>query len=101
MCDAMTTLQPLDGHASHVNLATQINDEAKKQACATTAESSSLVEAILFTKVSGLLSWVRNWIIKQKDSALLILTLTASEHLLQLHWNSRLTLLYSGHLESI
>ena len=67
MCNAMTTPQPPDGHASHVNLATQINDEVKKQAC-NNSRIFLFMEDILFAKVSGLLSWVRNWIIKQKDS---------------------------------
>ena len=30
---------------------------------------SFFVEAIVFRRVSGLLSWVRNWVVKQKDSA--------------------------------
>ena len=55
------------------------NDKVKKQAGATTVEFSIYVEAITFTKVSGLLSWTR----KQKESVLLILS---SDHLLQLCW---------------
>ena len=70
-----------------------------------TAESSFCVEAITFTKVSGLPPWMRNRLVEQKDSVLLISTLTASEGLLiaaSLAFcivRSRLILLYNGHLK--
>ena len=38
------------------------------------------------TKVSRLPLQVRNWLVEQKDSALLISTSTTSECLLQVHW---------------
>ena len=59
------------------------NTEAKKQAGVTMCEFSFCVEAIMFTKLSGLLLYgQKNWLVKEKESALLISTLTALEHLL-------------------
>ena len=45
------------------------------------------VEAYTIMKVSRLQPWARNWLIEQKDSALLIFTSTTSEGLLQVHWH--------------
>ena len=44
--------------------------QVKKQAGATMAETFICVEAIQFTKVSGLLLCTRNWLVEQKVSAL-------------------------------
>ena len=102
---ARTAPLPVDVHTPHANLATRRNDKVKKQAGISTAESSFCVEAITFTKVSGLPPWMRNRLVEQKDSVLLILTSTASEGLLiaaSLAFcivPSKLILLYSGHLE--
>ena len=59
------------------------NTEAKKQASVTMCEFSFCVEAIMFTKLSRLLLYgqKKNWVVKEKESALLISTLTALEHL--------------------
>ena len=74
---APTTPLPVDCHTPPVNLATQRNGKAKKQAGATTA-------VVKFTKVSGQLLWVRKWFLEQKDSVLLTSISAASEHLSQL-----------------
>ena len=51
------------------------------------------VEALKITKASGLLSWGRKCLVEQKNSALLISTLTTSEYLLRIHlYSSRLIL---------
>ena len=60
MWDAPATPLPVDGHASYASRRT-LNDEAKKQACATTAQSSFCVGAFAITKVSRLQQWARNW----------------------------------------
>jgi len=49
---------------------TTLNDEANKQACATTAYTSFCVEAFAITKVSRLPPRARNWLAEQKDSVL-------------------------------
>ena len=70
-----------------------LNNEAKKQACATMASLPLCVEALKIMKASGLLSWGRSWLVEQKNSALPISTLTISEHLLRIHlYSSRLIL---------
>ena len=52
----------------------------------------------MITKASGLLSWGRNWLVEQKNLALLISTSTTSERLLRIHlYSSRLILLYSDY----
>ena len=53
-----------------------LNDEANKQACATTAYSSFCVEVFAIMKVSRLPLRARNWLVEQKDSVLLISTST-------------------------
>ena len=63
-----------------------LKDKAKKQACVTMAKSSFCVEAFAITKVSGLPPWARSWLVEPKDSALLTLTSTTLECLLQVHW---------------
>ena len=78
------------------------NERVKKKACATTAGSSFCIEAITFTKVSGLSLWARYWLVQQKDSALLISTSTAqniSYGFVNILSGIRMILLYSGHLE--
>ena len=59
MWDALATPLPVDGHASYASQRT-LNDKAKKQACATMAQSSFCVEAFAITKVSRLQQWARN-----------------------------------------
>ena len=64
-CNTQTTSLTVDVHTLHANQATRRNDKTKKQVCATMADSSFCVEAIAFTKVSGvLLQWVRYWLIE-------------------------------------
>lgn len=78
------------------------NERVKKKACATTAGSSFCIEAITFTKVSGLSLWARYWLVKEKGSALLISTSTAqniSYGFVNILSGIRMILLYSGHLE--
>ena len=63
----------------------------------TTAEFLCMwIEAVMFTKVSGMLPLARNWLVEQKESAL---TLTTSQRLfVGILYNSKLILLYSSHL---
>ena len=102
---ARTAPLPVDVHTPHANLATRRNDKVKKQTDISTAESFFCVEAITFTKVSGMPPWMRNRLVEQKDSVLLVLTSTASEGLLIVASlafcivRSKLILLYDGHLE--
>ena len=81
MGDIRTTPLSNDCHTQKPNFVTQKNDEGKKQGSATMALSSACVEVI---EISGVLQWVKKWFVKQNKSELLILTLTASEHLLRL-----------------
>ena len=53
----------------HAKLATQRNDRAAKWAGAVIVASFICVEAIAFTKVSRLLSWVSSWLVEQKESS--------------------------------
>ena len=76
---ARTAPLPVDVHTPHANLATRRNDKVKKQTDISMAESFFCVEAITFTKVSGMPPWMRNRLVEQKDSVLLVLTSTASE----------------------
>ena len=78
--DTQTTPLPVDCHTPHANLATQRNDKVKKQGGATMAEFTFCMEAITLAKAARVL---RNWLVEQKESAVLISTLTALEHVLQ------------------
>ena len=89
MRDTLTTPLPVDCHAPCANRRNDmtLNDEAEKQAWATTALPSFCVEAFTITKVYIKTTAVpKNWLVEQKDSALLILTVTTSDYLLQFRW---------------
>ena len=64
MRDPLTTPLPVDGHAPHAN---RRNDTERQSKAASLCNNSLVflcVEAFTITTVSGLLSWVRNWLVK-------------------------------------
>ena len=78
MCDTLTIPLPVDGHAPHIN---QRNDTERQSEEATMCNNNLVVlETFAIIKVSGLPLWMKNWLVEQKDPALLILTSTTLEH---------------------
>ena len=98
MRDTLATPLPVDGHASYASQRT-LNDKAKKQACATTAQSSFCVEAFAITKVSRLQQRVRNQRIGFSTADLDFDNFRASHGFIGILYSSRLPFLYSDHLE--
>ena len=82
--DALTTPLSVDGHVHMRAEETTLNDEANKQACATTAQPSFCVDAIAISKVSRLPLRARN---NRRIRALLISTSTTSERLSRVFWH--------------
>ena len=76
-----------------------MNDEVKKQACATTAWSSFCVDAFEITKVSRLLLRARNRRVGFSTADLNFDNFRASHGFVGILYSSRLILLYSNHLE--
>ena len=77
----------VDGHTSHANQRNTIEWQSEEASMYNNVLVFFCVEAFGIVKASGLPPWARNWLVEQKDSVVLISTLTTLEHLLQVCWH--------------